>query len=176
MNKKELRAHIARQKQEMSSGARIELSAPILRQLAMHPRFVSASTVLLYHSLPDEVDTHDFVRYWSTRKRILLPAVCDQEIELREYHPDKGLSEGRFGIQEPSGEPFKDYSSIDLAIIPGVAFDAKGNRLGRGKGFYDRLLSRLKDAGIYKIGICFPFQQVEDVPAEAHDIPMDEII
>lgn len=176
MNKKELRAYIALQKQAISPEARIELSAPVLRRLALHPRFTAASTVLLYHSLPDEVDTHDFVRYWATRKKVLLPVVKNDEIELRQYKVENGFTEGRFGIQEPVGEAFEDYASIDLAIIPGVAFDHEGNRMGRGKGFYDRLLARMENADIYKIGICFPYQIVESVPTEAHDIPMDEIL
>lgn len=176
MNKKELRTYIRKQKEIVSAEARFELSAPILRRLAVHPHFMEASTVLLYHSLPDEVDTHDFVRYWATRKTILLPVVKNDEIELRQYVVDKGLAEGSFGIQEPQGEAYEDFSSIHLAVIPGVAFDAEGNRMGRGKGFYDRLLSKLKDYDIYKIGICFPFQMVEQVPVEPHDIPMDEIL
>lgn len=176
MDKNELRDFISRQKAETSLAARFDLSGPILRRLAVHPRFIAARTVLLYHSLPDEVDTHDFVRYWSLRKHILLPSVKNGEIELHHYTANDGLEEGPFGIQESTGEAFTDYASIDLAIIPGVAFDAAGNRLGRGKGFYDRLLARLKDYPIYKIGICFDFQKVEQVPADTHDIPMDEIL
>ena len=75
---------------------------------------------------------------------------------------------------EPSGELFTHYDSIDVAIIPGMAFDAGGNRLGRGKGYYDRLLARIPD--VYKIGICFDFQKVESVPADINDIKMDEVI
>ena len=72
------------------------------------------------------------------------------------------------------GELFTNYALIDLIVVPGVAFDTKGNRLGRGKGYYDRLLPHIPSA--YKAGICFPFQIVEEVPAESFDILMDEII
>ena len=72
------------------------------------------------------------------------------------------------------GALFTDYATIDLVIVPGVAFDRDGNRLGRGKGYYDRLLPRIPSA--YKVGICFPFQIIEEVPAEPFDIRMDEII
>jgi 5-formyltetrahydrofolate cyclo-ligase len=81
---------------------------------------------------------------------------------------------GIYGIAEPTGEIFTDYAAIDFIVVPGVAFDAKGNRLGRGKGYYDRLLPRIPSA--YKAGICFPFQLVEEVPAESFDIRMDIII
>lgn len=176
MDKKELRKYIAQHKKETSLTARLDLSGPVLRKLAVHPRFIAAQTVLLYHSLPDEVDTRDFTRYWSTRKCILLPTVKGNEIELHRFAGEDSLSEGAFGVQESTGELFTDYATIDLAVIPGVAFDAKGNRLGRGKGFYDRLLERLKNHNIYKIGVCFDFQKVDEVPVEAHDIPMDEIL
>ena len=177
MDKNELRSLISKHKADTSMAARFDLSGPVLRRLAVHPRFIAARTVLLYYSLPDEVDTRDFVRYWSQRKHVLLPSVKDGEIELHRYAADEDrLAKGPFGIQESEGNVFTDYGSIDLAIIPGVAFDAAGNRLGRGKGFYDRLLTRLKDYPIYKIGICFDFQKVEQVPTEAHDIPMDEVL
>ena len=130
--------------------------------------------MLLYHSLPDEVDTHAFIRRWSARKRILLPVVKGDDLELRLYTGDDRLTEGAFHIDEPTGTAFTDYAAIDLAVIPGVAFDRRGNRLGRGKGYYDRLLPRIPTA--YKLGLCFPFQLLDQIPAEAHDIPMDEVL
>ena len=130
--------------------------------------------MLLYHSLPDEVDTHDFIRKWSGLKRILLPVVRGNDLELKPYTGDDRLTEGAFHINEPTGTAFTDYAAIDLAVIPGVAFDRWGNRLGRGKGYYDRLLPRIPTA--YKLGLCFPFQVVEQIPAEAHDISMDEVL
>ena len=152
------------------------LSQAPLSRLEAHPAFRTARVVLAYHSLPDEVDTRDFVRFWSLRKHILLPSVRGNEIELHRYSSGDQLEEGVFGVQESTGEAFTDYAAIDLAVIPGVAFDAKGNRLGRGKGFYDRLLTRMQDYHIYKIGICFDFQKVEEVPTDGRDVPMDEVL
>ena len=99
--------------------------------------------MLFYHSLPDEVDTHDFIRKWSGLKRILLPVVRGNDLDLKPYTGDDRLTEGAFHINEPTGTAFTDYAAIDLAVIPGVAFDRWGNRLGRGKGYYDRLLPRI---------------------------------
>ena len=149
-------------------------SAKILAALEAHPAFRAATTVLLYHSLKDEVDTHAFIRKWSNEKRILLPVVVGDELELRLYTGPEDMATGTYGIEEPVGETFTDYADIDFIAVPGVAFDRKGNRLGRGKGYYDRLLPRIPAA--YKAGICFPFQIVEEVPAEAFDICMDIII
>lgn len=149
-------------------------SAEILAALEAHPAFRAANTILLYHSLPDEVDTHDFIRKWSNRKRILLPVVVGDDLEVRIYTSPADLATGAYGIEEPTGALFTDYAAIDFIVVPGVAFDRSGNRLGRGKGYYDRLLPRIPSA--YKAGICFPFQIVEEVPAEPFDICMDEII
>ena len=157
-----------------SSDMRQPLSAKILAALEARPAFRAANTILLYHSLNDEVDTHDFIEKWSNQKHILLPVVIGEELELRTYTGPHYLRIGAYGIEEPVGTPFTDYAAIDLAVIPGVAFDSRGNRLGRGKGYYDRLLPHMPTT--YKIGICFPFQLVKEVPAEAFDIRMDEII
>jgi 5-formyltetrahydrofolate cyclo-ligase len=176
MNKKELRTEINKIKKETTMGARLDLSGAVLRKLATHPRFMEADTVLMYNSLPDEVETRDFVIYWSMRKCVLLPVVKGSELELRRYIPEKGFTVGAYGVLEPNGEAFTDYASIDLAVIPGVAFDQEGNRLGRGKGYYDRLLNKMNHPSLYKLGICFDFQKVEHVPTEEHDVPMDEVL
>jgi 5-formyltetrahydrofolate cyclo-ligase len=123
--------------------------------------------------LKDEPDTHSFIEKWNEEKEILLPAVCGENLELRVYNGREGLLCDAYGIQEPSGSLFTDYASIDLAVIPGVAFDGSGNRLGRGKGYYDRLLPHIS---AYKVGVCFSFQLVEDVPTEEFDVRMDETI
>ena len=89
---------------------------------------------MLYYSLKDEVQTHDFVERWSKTKNIVLPVVVGDYLELRNYTGKQDLQTGSYNIEEPIGEIFNDYKSIDLAIIPGVSFDKEGNRLGRGKG------------------------------------------
>jgi 5-formyltetrahydrofolate cyclo-ligase len=80
----------------------------------------------------------------------------------------------QFGIGEPTGPEFTDLESIDMIIVPGVAFDREGNRMGRGRGFYDRLLSTTPHA--FKVGVAFGFQMVEQVPTEPFDIKMNKVI
>lgn len=82
--------------------------------------------------------------------------------------------QGKYQIMEPDGDPFTDFNSIDVALIPGMAFTQDGKRLGRGKGYYDRLLAQMPS--VYKIGICFPFQLLKDIPTDENDILMDEVI
>ena len=147
-----------------------------LTKLSRHPRLADAHTVLLYSALPDEVPTQPLLNRLSTEgKTVLLPrVVSDTDMELRRYTGSNDLEQGAFGIMEPTGKLFTDYENIDVAVVPGMAFDREGHRLGRGKGYYDRFLAQLPHT--YKIGVCFPFQLVDLVPADAHDILMDEVI
>ena len=93
-------------------------SAEILAALEAHPAFRAATTVLLYHSLKDEVDTHEFIRKWSREKRILLPVVVGDDLELRLYTGPEDLKPGAYGIEEPTGELFTDYADIDFIVFP----------------------------------------------------------
>ncbi len=131
-------------------------------------------TILLYWSLPDEVQTPSLVeRLHQEGHTVLLPVVVDDILQLRIYQGIDKMQAGPFGILEPQGETFTDYSSIDLAFIPGRAFTTDGKRLGRGKGYYDRLLPLINSP---KIGVGFPFQIVEHLPVEPHDVLLDKVI
>ena len=169
----QLRKQIAQLKKQQL-GFLDDETAKILARLEDHPVFQKAHTVLLYHSLKDEVNTHAFIEKWQGKKEILLPVVVGEELELRRYTGPQDLRSGSYGIEEPVGALFTDYERLELAVIPGVAFDSQGHRLGRGKGYYDRLLPQLPHT--YKIGICFSFQWIEKIPVEPYDINMNEVI
>lgn len=174
MLKAELRRAIRTLKRQYSKTQLAEMSLEIVEKLLAHPQVRNSHTILLYSPLPDEVDVSPMLNVLRD-KRLLLPKVTgDTSMELRLYTGADCLSAGAFGIMEPTGEAFSDYQSIDLAIVPGMAFDRECHRLGRGKGYYDRLLAQLPD--IYKIGVCFSFQLVEAIPTDANDIPMNEIV
>ena len=176
MKKSELRKEIKNRKRQFTSQQLSELSFVVVMRLLAHQRLKDARTVMLYYSLPDEVYTHTLVdALLASGKRVLLPRVTGEgTMELRCYTGPQSLEQGAYNIMEPVGEVFTDYAQIDLAVIPGVAFDRQLNRMGRGKGYYDRLLPQLGCA--YKIGICFDFQLVESIECEEHDIRMDEVI
>ena len=172
--KAELRNIIRTKKRQFTKQQLGELSLDIIKKLEEHPRFKEARIVLLYYSLPDEVCTHQLIERIKG-KTILLPKVTGEgTMELRQYTGRKDMANGAYGIKEPVGKTFTDYGKIELAVIPGMAFDSQCHRLGRGKGYYDRFLAQTPD--IYKIGICFGFQIVEKVPVEKTDITMDCII
>ncbi len=172
MEKKELRVHIKTLKKQHSKEQLLEQSEQILAKLEQHPDFAKAEIVMLYSALPDEVQTHAFLEKWHLKKKIILPTVVGDDIIPVEYGKDTAFAIGDFNILEPQNEPYT--GGFDLIIVPGVAFDRKGNRLGRGRGYYDRFLCQHLD--VKRIGICFDFQLVDEVPAEAFDIRMDEVL
>lgn len=152
----------------------VELSLPIVASL--QSRIATAHTVMAYWSLPDEVFTHSLIDHLTAAGiRVVLPHVTGPTtMELHQYTGIASMTPGAFGIMEPTGSLFTDYAAVDTVIVPGIAFDRQGHRLGRGRGYYDRLLPLLPNATT--IGLCFPFQLVEHVPTDCHDITMDEVV
>lgn len=148
-----------------------------LEVLRVHPRFQRAQTLMLFHSLPDEVCTHALVDQLALEGRTVLLPVCQgDDLVLRRYEGQGLLSQGSFHIEEPQGADFTDYQQIDLAVVPGVAFDKAGHRMGRGRGYYDRFFAHPALCNVYKIGLCYPCQLVEHVPVEVHDQTMDCVV
>ena len=133
MDKKELRAHIKALKKQHTKEQLLEQSEKILAKLEQHPDFVNANTVMLYSALPDEVQTQAFLDKWHLKKRIILPTVVGDDIIPVEYGKDTAFAVGDFNIMEPQNEPYT--GGFDLIVVPGVAFDHNGNRLGRGRGY-----------------------------------------
>lgn len=146
-------------------------SSSIVSGLQTLPEWKAASTVLLYHPLPGEVDLRPLLGV--PGKRIVLPLVSGEDLLLKEYAPGS-LVRGFAGIEEPAASaPDVDPSEIGLAVIPGVAFDSACRRLGRGRGFYDRLLPKL---GCPLAGVAFSWQMVEAVPSDPWDVPLDILV
>lgn len=176
--KQELRKEIRRKKQSCPKEQLEKWSQAVCRLLEQTEEFQKAETVLLYYALPDEVDTAPLIRKYADRKQILLPVVCGDDLVIRRYQNEQTLSaENPFGIPEPEGEDINlSKTNIDLVVVPGMAFTTDGCRLGRGKGYYDRLLSRPELRSVRRTGICFPFQLLPKLPVEAHDIRMHRIV
>lgn len=176
MQKSQIRQHIRMLKGMFTEQQLKESSEAIIQRLLACPAIHRAKTILMYYSLSDEVDTHHVLDLLVEKgKTVLLPAVLnDTDIELRRYTSPADLQGGFFDIMEPIGEVFTHEEEIEVAVVPGMGFDGRGNRLGRGKGYYDRLLARLPHT--YKIGVCFDFQKMPGIPADEHDIRMDVII
>lgn len=171
--KQVVRKKIAEVKKRFSDDELKFFSSEVISTLELTSLFQNAGCILAYYSMKDEVNTREFIHAYSEDKRFILPVVFGNELLLKEYRPEAEMSVSGYGIYEPKGDVLFDVNKIDLIIVPGVAFDRKLHRLGRGKGFYDRLLGGLK---IPKIGICFDFQLLEDLPHDDHDVKMNMII
>ena len=175
MEKQELRKIVRAAKKAVPLEEKIRRSQPIMQQVGQLAPFRDAKTVLLYWSMDDEVYTHDFVNRWYQEKCLLLPCVDGNDLLLRRYTGPDSLQPGpQFGIPEPVGPVFHQLDAIDVIIVPGVAFDRNRNRMGRGRGFYDRLLKSTPNA--VKVGVAFSFQIFDEIPVEPFDVPMDEVV
>lgn len=173
IQKSNIRKEIADLKKVYSINQLQSLSDEVLSTLEITGTFQNAKTILIYNSLSDEVQTLDFIGRWKGQKNFYLPVVVKDDIVFRAYTSSTEFQQSSFNILEPVGTDFTDFKKVDLIIVPGVAFDRKMNRLGRGKGYYDRFLSKISAP---KIGICFDFQLLDKIPAESTDIKMDYIV
>lgn len=178
LEKESIRKQVKQAVKTLSETEKHLLSQQVMMRLESLACFQNAKTIMVYASLPDEVETNYILQHYAKEKLILLPVVCGEELQLYPFKGFNNLCIGSYGIKEPcrSENPFTDYKTIELIITPGVAFDKQLHRLGRGKGYYDRFLANNKLTNAYKIGICYPCQVIENIPTETHDISIDELI
>ena len=213
MTKSEIRSFVKGLVRGISVEERTRFSEALKEEVVGLECWRSAKEVMLFFSLPDEVDMLPLIRAaLAEQKRIYLPRVIATKVsrgvdvcevaegntlamggtlpkkstlpagntvsgeemilEVRELAPEQ-LALGRWGIWEPTDEAplLSDYSRLDLVVVPGVAFSSDGRRLGRGKSFYDRFLPLVPRAAF--VGVCYPCQVVEQIPADPWDIGMD---
>ncbi len=173
MNKDDIRNRVKARKSLLSDAEKKLAAKRVFDRLEQSAAFLLADKVLIYHSLPDELSTLDFLDKWTGRKSFYLPRVNGVNLDILPYDRSR-LAIGAFHIEEPLGDDTADISQIELIIVPAIAYDRRGNRVGRGKGYYDRLLNTTKAT---KIGVGYDFQFIEeDIPAEPHDVAVDIVI
>ncbi len=177
--KARLRRTLKERLKRLSKGERVRKSRRIQQALFRREFFRNAETILFYASLPSEVDTWPMMEQaLKMRKRILIPSMQSGRIVPSEVrNPKKDLRRGSYGIFEPKGRSSRPVKpdEIDLVLVPGIGFDKRGFRLGRGGGHYDRFLKRLKGR-VPVVGLAFKVQRVQRIPAASHDIPVDDVI
>ena len=175
-NKSEIRAVAKSARHALTSDEIHDKSLLIFNNLLSLPCFINAETVMIYISAFNEPDTSTIIKYLRDNgKKIVVPISNTNDYTITpSYLPrsDK-LKRGAYGIPEPVSCVKADINDIDAALIPGVAFDAMGGRMGFGKGYYDRFLERFSGT---KIGICYDFQIFDRIPVLPHDVSMDIII
>ena len=173
-DKRQTRQRIKRLISVMTPEQKAAQSADVWQRLEQNEAFINATDILAYWSMDDEVQTPQFIDKWTAAgKRFYLPSIQGDDLIVKRYEGTLKPGE-QFGIPEPDGEQVSDLSPITLILVPGRAFDAQGNRMGRGRGFYDRLLPQLPHA--LKAGVCFDCQKLPSVPTDENDIKMDFVI
>jgi 5-formyltetrahydrofolate cyclo-ligase len=154
----------------------------IFERLAAMPEYVAASAVMFYADVRTEVRTRwFFASAWNAGKKVIVPFCTAGEIELFELNDLDELSPGTMGVPEPRAElrgladRRVEPSQLDLIVVPGLAFDLRGGRLGYGQGYYDRFLGRTRPDAL-RIAVCYECQLFSEVPALPHDSPVDGLI
>ncbi|EKD63080.1 MAG: 5-formyltetrahydrofolate cyclo-ligase [uncultured bacterium] len=175
--KHNIRQEVKKKRKQLGFFKKRILDAWISKSLQNFKSFKEAKTVLFYTSMPEEIDTLKLIKKFIHDKNIILPTVCHDTHSLKLYHLThvSELHKGYQGILEipHCTKDTHDHLKIDLCIIPGLAFDMEGNRIGYGKGFFDGLLKKIHAP---KIALAYDFQIHEHIPYEEHDIKITHII
>jgi len=170
--KKRIRFDIKHLKENLSNEEKEKAAKEVFAKIEAISEFNEAKTILIYWATPDELPTQDFIKKWKDEKLIILPSIKGRKLKLKRYTSDANMIQHTLGIWEPNlTETFE--GNIDLVVVPGVAFDTKKNRLGRGKGYYDRFFKKKRTI---KIGVGFDFQLINSVPVNSWDKRLDMII
>jgi len=180
LTKDEIRKSVRETRKSLTAAEVREKSEAIKKKLFLMPEFRDAKTVCFYVSFRNEVDTHEMlVEAKHLDKKVALPYTNPEtnRLELYEMTIFDELKENALGILEPV--PQKENlileETVDLFIVPGVAFDKYNHRVGYGKGFYDKLLVRARK-GAETIGLAFGCQMVDEIPVGDHDVPLSRIL
>lgn len=179
--KKDIRKKMINLRNQLTEQQVNELSEKIISKLIKLPVFKNSQTIMLYLSFNNEVDTFKLIeKCQALGKKVIVPYCVNQgkkiiPVEIRDVEND--LVKSKFGYMEPKKEIIEavDTETIDLIIIPGIAFDRNCYRIGFGAGYYDRFLGKL-NFKISTIGLIYDFQLIELMPVEQHDIPVDYVI
>lgn len=177
--KKEIRSLILKKRMSMSFSEIQKKSTQIKERLFQMDEFKNAETVLFYVSYDNEVGTHEMIKEsFTMKKRVAVPKtdVTSRTIICSSLVQWEDLTTGGYHILEPRKGCISEVSpdSIDLMILPGIAFDLKGNRIGHGMGYFDRLLQKKNHA--HHIGLAFELQIVENIIREKHDKKVEKIV
>ena len=178
IEKKELRKAISLAKKGLSPESKLLSSEIACRSLMSDPHVLYAPIIAAYWPLQDEIDVRPVIRWAvASGKTVYLPVMNGDDLDLRVFSGEDLLnSDNSYHVSQPVDAPLiSNTTGLGMTmIIPGMAFDSLGNRLGRGRGFYDRMLKRFPAA--YKIGVAFSVQHAPSVPIGLMDVPMDSVL
>jgi 5-formyltetrahydrofolate cyclo-ligase len=173
--KQQLRKQMLTYRENLEKRVVKRASAHVCRQLVQLSEYIEAEKILFYMAIRNEIDLLDAMKMaWKDQKQVLLPRVKGTWMECIEVKQLDQLKKGTFGIPEPTDGPIVRPDQLDLVVVPGIAFDVQGYRLGYGGGYYDRLFARYPS--LTRIGVLEHGQLVATVHPESHDQPMHILI
>lgn len=177
MPKRSLRQQLLAHRRTLSAAACSSASRLVQEAFVNSAEFAGARVVALYAAIHNEVDTTDVLQAaLAVAKEVLYPVVAGEELLFRRVTTPAALLPGAFGIPEPAADcAVYPPAAADIIVVPGVAFDVSGRRIGYGKGYYDRALHRLEGEGRL-VGFCYDFQLLDEIVGEPHDVRLDMII
>lgn len=175
-NKQHLRKKMLKLRDQLLPPYRVQAARDICHQIKALPSYQEVKYILAYFSIRNEVSLYPLIEdAWSQGKVVALPRMEQDEMVAVRFTSPSELEEGEFHTLEPNTTcQLVDPREIELVLVPGVAFDRDGYRLGYGKGHYDRFFVNLPS--VNKYGIAYQEQIVETIYPEAHDIPMTKIV
>ena len=173
MDKKELRKKVLLIRQNIHIDQRNRQSKQIMDALIKHPLFINAKTIGIYLSFRDEVNTINYIDLLMQNKKVCVPKVKGKMMDFILLNQSSTLVSNDYGILEPTSHQIVQPQEIDLLIIPIVAYDLNGQRIGYGGGYYDRYLKKYDGK---TIGLAFKQQRVDNIVSEEHDIQINEVI
>jgi len=177
-----LRNEIRQRRRALTPAQQHDFALQIAARLAQHPRIQAAQRIAVFLSFDGELDTRPLIeQLWQQGKQVYLPVLhpfSPGNLLFLRYTPNTPLVRNRFNILEPvlDVRHVLPVLQLDVVLTPLVAFDAVGQRLGMGGGFYDRTLQNWQHGGPYPMGLAHDCQQVEQLPVEHWDIPLPEIV
>ncbi|MEI9533382.1 5-formyltetrahydrofolate cyclo-ligase [Moellerella wisconsensis] len=180
--RKSIRQQIRQKRQQLTKSQQQQAAQYISQQVLTDPKVQSAQTIALFLSFDGEIDTMPLIQQlWQRGKQVYLPVLHPfnrHSLLFLAYTPTTQLIKNRFNIQQPALDVQQVFplNQLDIMLIPLVAFDLIGQRLGMGGGFYDRILAGWQQKGFYPIGLAHQCQQVDKLPSATWDIPLPEII
>ncbi len=170
--KGKIRKELLEKRNSLNTYEILEKSNIILKNLYGLEEFSKSKKIASYISFGSEVYTHGLIKEYSKKKEFFVPFIKNGDIFLSRINSWEELESGIYGILQPK-EPKIENGGIDVIIVPGIAFDENGNRIGYGKGYFDRLLKKISSI---KIALAYDFQVLKNIPNQEHDVKMDMVV
>ncbi|MGN0452892.1 MAG: 5-formyltetrahydrofolate cyclo-ligase [Ruminococcus sp.] len=172
-----LRAHYRSMRKKMTADYKRKLDLEVVSRFLCSDEYMSAKLILLYCAASGEIETRDLMRAALVNRKLVALPKCGEGNTMKFYYVDSfdKLSKGAYGIMEPDTEKCAEVTDFTdaLCVLPGLSFDPQGNRLGSGKGYYDRFLEGFEGT---TVGLCYASFVKWSLPADVHDIPAKVLV